>query len=233
MAKKASSVVKSTTEVPSVEVVPSSVETSTTVTKEKKPRKPKATVEVDVAPPSSSPVVDEVVAATVVVEDNVVLDSPISEQSMLEKTNGFMTRLQCLGVQITALKTEYRVLEKQWSKELRSATKKSTKGKKKSGNRAPSGFVKPTKISDELAAFLEKPLGSEMARTEVTRDITQYIRKHGLQDKTNGRVILVDEKLGALLKLGPEVQLSYFNLQKYMSPHFAKSVKAVVAPASA
>jgi chromatin remodeling complex protein RSC6 len=64
-----------------------------------------------------------------------------------------------------------------------------------------------------------------MARTEVTRDINKYIRAHNLQDVTNGRKIIPDAKLSALLKIGATDELTYFNLQRYMSPHFAKSVK--------
>ena len=92
-------------------------------------------------------------------------------------------------------------------------------------NRAPSGFVKPTRISDELAHFLEKPSGSEMARTEVTRDINKYIRTHNLQDKDNGRKINPDPKLATLLKITGGEELTYFNLQRFMSPHFAKASK--------
>ena len=105
------------------------------------------------------------------------------------------------------------------------AQKQNSKRKRKSGNRAPSGFVKPTRISDELAKFLEKTPGTEMARTEVTRDINKYIRTHNLQDKENGRKINPDPKLAALLKLKKSDELTYFNLQKYMSPHFAKVIK--------
>jgi upstream activation factor subunit UAF30 len=130
---------------------------------------------------------------------------------------------------ISTLKSEYRVLEKKWSKELKMAQKQSSKRKRKAGNRAPSGFVKPTGISDELAKFLEKPVGSEMARTEVTRDINKYIRTNGLQDKENGRKIIPDTKLAALLKLSKTDELTYFNLQRYMSPHFAKNVKVASA----
>ena len=107
------------------------------------------------------------------------------------------------------------------------------KKKRKVGNRAPSGFVKPTRISDELAKFLEKPSGSEMARTEVTRDINKYIRTHNLQDTQNGRKINPDSKLATLLKLKKTDELTYFNLQRYMSPHFAKAINAeVVATAT-
>jgi upstream activation factor subunit UAF30 len=126
---------------------------------------------------------------------------------------------------LSTIKSEYRALEKKWTRDLKSAQKLSSKRKRKAGNRAPSGFVKPTKISDELASFLGKEKGTEMARTEVTRDINKYIRTHNLQDKDNGRKINSDTKLAALLKLKKTDELTYFNLQRYMSPHFAKATK--------
>jgi upstream activation factor subunit UAF30 len=60
----------------------------------------------------------------------------------------------------------------------------------------------------------------------VTRDINAYIRENNLQDPTNGRKINPDAKLSALLKLEKADELTYFNLQRFMSPHFAKTVKA-------
>ena len=71
--------------------------------------------------------------------------------------------------------------------------------------------------------FRSKPEGTEMARTEVTREINGYIRQHKLQDKNNGRIIRPDAKLKGLLNIGAGEELTYFNLQKYMSPHFAKA----------
>jgi len=143
----------------------------------------------------------------------------------------FLAKLNQLGGLLASLKTEYRSLEKKWTRELKTAQKSQAKRKRKSGNRAPSGFVKPTKISDELAKFLEKPVGTEMARTDVTREINKYIRSHNLQDKENGRKINPDSKLQTLLKLKKTDELTYFNLQKYMSPHFAKAPKEVVVTA--
>ena len=61
-----------------------------------------------------------------------------------------------------------------------------------------------------------------MARTQVTREINKYIVEHKLQDPSNGRKINADSKLRKLLKITKEDELTYFNLQKYMSPHFAK-----------
>ena len=135
----------------------------------------------------------------------------------------FMTKLQTVNAMISSLKADFRQLERKAIRELKAAEKASQKRKRKQGNRSPSGFVKPTKISDELATFLGKDKGSEMARTEVTREINAYIREHKLQDKDNGRVIKADKKLSSLLKLKTSDELTYFNLQKYMSPHFAKS----------
>ena len=138
---------------------------------------------------------------------------------------GFMTKLQQLGTHISALKTEFRALEKKATRELRTAHKGLAKKKRKAGNRSPSGFTKPSLISNELAQFLDKPQGTEMARTSVTREINAYIRQNSLQDKSNGRKINADAKLTSLLKLKKGDELTYFNLQRYMSPHFAKATK--------
>ena len=184
---------------------------------EKKTKAPKAPKAVE-STPAPAPVVEASA------ETSADAEAPLAEQSV-----EFLAKLQQLGVMISTLKAEYRSLEKKWSREVKSAQKVSSKRKRKAGNRAPSGFVKPTKISDELASFLGKDKGTEMARTEVTRDINKYIRTHNLQDKDNGRKINPDTKLAALLKLKKTDELTYFNLQRYMSPHFAKATKEATA----
>ena len=136
----------------------------------------------------------------------------------------FNSRLQQLTVQANSLKSEFKNIEKLMNKELKTMHKNS-KLRKKSTTRSPSGFVKPTPISEELATFLNKEKGSQMARTDVTREINAYIRAHNLQDKQNGRKIIPDPKLAKLLKLDSKDELTYFNLQKYMSPHFHKESK--------
>jgi upstream activation factor subunit UAF30 len=170
------------------------------------------------APVVEASVVEAVVDVPPMVDD---FEASVEEQSI-----EFLAKLQQMGSLISSLKTEFRSLEKKWSRELKSVKKLSSRRKRKAGNRAPSGFVKPTRISDELASFLGKEKGSEMARTAVTRDINAYIRTHNLQDTNNGRKINPDAKLASLLKLGAEDELTYFNLQRFMSPHFAKTVKA-------
>ena len=90
-------------------------------------------------------------------------------------------------------------------------------------NRMLSGFVKPTEISNELAIFLGKSIGTQMARTEVSKEINNYIIANNLRDKFNGRIINCDMKLRNLLKLKPNDELTYFNLQKFLAPHFKKA----------
>ena len=148
---------------------------------------------------------------------------PLPYQAILDQMHQNMATLTALNTQFGQLKKAYVTLEKSVVRELKAAYKTANKKKRKAGNRAPSGFVKPTLISNELAAFLDKPSGTEMARTEVTREINAYIRKHSLQDPANGRKINPDTHLRKLLKLGADDELTYFNLQKYMSPHFQKA----------
>jgi upstream activation factor subunit UAF30 len=181
----------------------------------------------------AAPVVE--VAAPVVAAASEESAAPVVdvEATLAEQSLEFSAKLQQLSVVISSLKSEYKLLEKKWSRELKNSMKTNSKRKRKAGNRAPSGFVKPTRISDELATFLGKSSGSEMARTEVTRDINQYIRANSLQDTTNGRKINPDSKLASLLKIKKGEELTYFNLQRYMSPHFAKSDKSVAAAAAA
>ena len=201
------------------------------------PRQSKAKVETVVSAPvpvpvpevvSSSAAVPEVVSSSAAVPE--VVETEVVD--LVAQSTEFLAKLNQLGGLFASLKTEFRLLEKKWSRELKTAQKSQAKRKRKSGNRQPSGFVKPTKISDELAKILEKPLGSEMARTDVTREINKYIRSQNLQDKDNGRKINPDVKLQTLLKIKKTDELTYFNLQRYMSPHFYKSEKPVAAPAT-
>lgn len=173
----------------------------------------------------------EVVKPVEVVVEKVVEPVEVDEVMLISKDfSNFLEKLQQVNTLLSSLKTEFRALEKKTTREFKVVQKQNAKRKRKQGNRSPSGFVKPTLISHELADFLKKSHGSEMARTEVTREINAYIREHKLQDKDNGRKINADKKLTSLLKLKKEDELTYFNLQKYMSHHFAKAGQPLVNP---
>ena len=169
--------------------------------------------------PAPVPVVVEAPVENVITP--LVCETPLSDLFVsMNKT------LHDLATAVALVKAELRTVEKHVTKELKVLDKFNAKKNKNKGNRAPSGFVKPTKITNELADFLGKEHGTLMARTDVTKQMTAYIRANSLQDKKNGRIILPDTKLRKLLKLTDADALTYFNLQKYMSPHFEKSVVA-------
>ena len=83
-----------------------------------------------------------------------------------------------------------------------------------------SKFCSPYKISNELAEFLGKISGTELSRIDVTREINKYIRLNNLQDSETKRNINPDTKLSTLFKLNNGDELTYFNIQKYITPHF-------------
>ena len=191
----------------------------------KEPKTPKAPKEPAAAVAAPAATTDAAASTT---EDS---SAPSTESVIASQFSSISAKLQQVVAFAAALRSELRALERHAVKEIRTAQKASAKKRRKVGNRAPSGFVKPTPISKELAEFLGKTDGSEMARTEVTREINAYIRNNSLQDKENGRRINPDAKLKSLLKLKKGEELTYFNLQRYMSPHF--SVKSGVAAVAA
>jgi chromatin remodeling complex protein RSC6 len=152
-----------------------------------------------------------------------------AESTASARITEFSAKLQQIGNMFTSMKADFKNLEKAVARELKNAQKSSSKRRKVStGNRAPSGFVKPTRISDELAAFLGKSAGVEMARTAVSKEINAYIREKSLQDPANGRKINPDVSLTKLLNLKTTDELTYFNLQRYMKHHFIKAVPPAV-----
>ena len=204
-----------------VETPPVSTTTTEDSTKKVSKRVSRKSTEPVVAAPATE---NQVVENVTVVSDASQLTDSFTE---------FMTKFQSLVTQMATLKVDFKALEKKAVREIKAAQKEKAKRRRKTGNRSPSGFVKPTLISSELAKFLGKPTGTEMARTEVTREINGYIRQHSLQDKDNGRKINPDKALASLLKIKNGDELTYFNLQRYMSPHFAKATTTTTTTTTA
>jgi chromatin remodeling complex protein RSC6 len=113
---------------------------------------------------------------------------------------GIIQTLSTFRQSITALQTQIRGLEKSVRKEMKSLQKEAAKNRNK-GNRRPSGFAKPSKVSSELCAFMKKDVGTEIARTEVTQYLIQYIKDNGLQFAGNKKIIMPDATLKKLLNV--------------------------------
>ena len=99
---------------------------------------------------------------------------------ILEEFDTIVKNLALFKSNITELQQKIRNLEKNVRKEIKVIKKNVTKNKKK-GNKNPSGFAHPTKISKELCEFMNINENSEIARTDVTISMLllhQYVQFH-------------------------------------------------------
>ncbi|MBI3043936.1 MAG: SWIB/MDM2 domain-containing protein [Betaproteobacteria bacterium] len=98
----------------------------------------------------------------------------------------------------------------------RKVAKKSKKVKKakKSGRKPNPAFMKPMTPTSALAAVIG---ASAMPRTEVTKKLWAYIKRNGLQDRANRRMINADEKLRPVF--GGKSQVSMFEMTRLVSNH--------------
>ena len=102
-------------------------------------------------------------------------------------------------------------------------------------DRRPSGFARPSELSDELCDFLQVERGSSLARTMVTRMICKHIKDNALNDETNKRCIDFTKPMAAdlkaLLRPEPGAVVTFFNLQRYLKQHIRRA-DGTVAPAT-
>lgn len=182
--------------------------------------------------PVPEPVV--VAAPEPVPEPVVETASAPAELSLEDQFKDILTRLQQFRTLSQTLMADVKKLQKNVNRQVRESTRKNKKRKNADGSkRPPSGFAKPTLISDSLCQFLGVESGTMMARTEVTKHLTKYIKTHELQDEKNKRIINCDSALAGLLNVKPSDEVTYFNLQRYMKPHFPQSAANLAAAAAA
>ena len=140
-------------------------------------------------------------------------------ENIFEQFESVIDNLSHFRIQVNTIQQQMRQLEKSVKKQIKQLKKETIKSKNK-GNRKPSGFANPTKVTKELCEFMNKTEGTHIARTDVTRALIAYIKSNNIQDKENKKIISPDEKLKFLLGIEEEQQLTYFNIQKYMNKHF-------------
>ena len=128
--------------------------------------------------------------------------------------------LENIQTELTALRTDVKNLAKLIRK-LKNAQDDpdGEKAKKRAEN---NGFNRKQDVTPKLRAFLGLPDGDLISRSEVTKFINKYITEKGLKHPENGRQIILDDTLRDLLAPPADVQVTYLNLQKYLSPHYIK-----------
>ena len=195
-----------------------------------KQSKPKAVKKTSGSKKVKSTVV-ETPAPTSIVETPVV-DTPIVPEgnniqapqilSYNEEFKTLNTQLKDAMALVKTAMSGLTALERKVARDRKVVEKKmKTKQKRvKDPNAPPSGFQKPLEVSPELRKFLSLPAGELIARTEVTKKINAYCKEHNLQKEDDKRKIMPDSTLKKLLKVGKGDQLTFFNLQKYLKPHY-------------
>ena len=99
------------------------------------------------------------------------------------------------------------------AKKVRKAARRPAK-KKKSARKPNPAFMKPMRPDATLAAVVG---ASPMPRTEVTKKLWAYIKRNGLQDRTNRRMINADDKLRPVF--GGRGQVSMFEMTRLVNNH--------------
>ena len=155
----------------------------------------------------------------------------VPQQTVGDEIRGMITQLNSLREVISTLHGQLKKLDKRVHREIKDARKR----KRRVRTEGPDGEIKPvrlsifeipTKLTDDLCAFLGKPKGSEMSRSNVTKAVTTYIKERNLKNKHD---ITPDAPLRKLLAVPTGEMLTYFNLQKYLNKHYIKAEKPVVA----
>ncbi len=98
------------------------------------------------------------------------------------------------------------------AKKGRKSSRRKSSGKKRTPNAA---FMKPMKPSSDLASVVGS---SPMPRTEVTKKLWQYIKRKGLQDSKNRRMINADENLRPIFGRS---QVSMFEMTRLVNKHLS------------
>ena len=175
-----------------------------------------------VAAASSAPAAKSEAASTVAATEATTETAAVSPHDTLETLANDMIKMA------KSLLETARQAKKEHAKIVKKAEQGGKKRRAKSDGESThsnSVFLQPSKISPALAKFCGVSPDTMLSRTESTRKIAAYIKEHDLQNPENRREIRADATLTALFALTSEDKLNYFNLQRYIKPHFIKEVK--------
>lgn len=148
------------------------------------------------------------------------------EVSLVAEFNTQVARVNELRNQLGLVLGDLKKMEKRLSRELkRAGRRRRTRAPAvdEAGNpvpKKPSVFTKPQQITDNLCVFLGKPKGTQVSRSDVTRGIMDYVKKHSLNNKQD---INPDAALRKLLDVKEGEKVTILNLQRFLKNHYVKT----------
>lgn len=199
--------------------------TSASSKKSQTQRAPSKAAPAPVAPaPTPAPVSPPPAPVPVpVVEDSASAVHPPVDVVVNSRFEALNQKVLDLSNTVKELGAYLKTIQKEIVKLAKTNTKRSRARNTSTDKKTPSGFAKPTELSDELCNFLGEPKGTKLARTDVTRRLNLYIKENNLQDAEDKRKIHPDSKLLKVLSLKPNDVLTFFNLQSYIKHNFVKA----------
>jgi chromatin remodeling complex protein RSC6 len=179
--------------------------------------------------------VPEIVVAPVIDTLQVpgIVGTPVEEveapvESLSDRLSKTLATVSGMIASLKSVESELKAFKVAYNKEQKKNTK-APKRKTSSGNH---GILEESKITPELAAFLNVDKDTSIRRPQVTKAIGNYVRENNLANPENKRVFKTDDNLKKILgeprflieKKNPSLGagFSYFNLQSYLKPHFVK-----------
>jgi chromatin remodeling complex protein RSC6 len=163
-----------------------------------------------------------------------VTAQPVAADATVAEEKSWQEELKLVQDQLTAIRdaaatalAASKRLERRANRDVKDAKK----GKRKQRaplaegeERKPSIFQIPVPVSDELSVFLGGGKGNQMSRSQVTKAISAYVKENKLNDKHK---VNPNAALRKLLGVKEGDELTIFNMQTYLQPHYIKVPKVV------
>jgi len=163
----------------------------------------------------------------------VVTAQPVAGDAVVAEEKSWQEELKLVQDQLAAIRdfaatalAASKRLERRANRDVKDAKKNRRKQRAplaEGEERKPSIFQIPVPISDELSVFLGGGKGNQMSRSQVTKAISAYVKENGLNDKHK---ITTNPALRKLLNVKEGDELTIFNMQTYLQPHYIKVPKA-------
>lgn len=148
-------------------------------------------------------------------------------ESFLKDFKGAVSRMKTLKREIVSMEKSLRKHEERKERRKRASLDEN-------GNKRKNGFtLENNLISDELADFIDYEHGKPISRSEVTRRLTSYVKKHELQDPDDRRYVNLDTEAGKKLRTllsdivdndGNPTRLTIITINKYVNKHYVGKV---------
>jgi chromatin remodeling complex protein RSC6 len=158
-----------------------------------------------------------------------VADAAKPEEDATELNARAMGHVELIRTELALLTGVMKLLKKASKRSERGTRRKRTADDATASDepKRPSGFARPSDLSEELCAFLGVPGGTSLPRTVVTKMMCEYIKQNELGLSTNKRCVdftkPAAERLRRLLDPEPGATVTYFNLQRYLKRHIRRA----------